>query len=204
MKNITSNDTVTCDSASVADFLNNRAYQYTINEEEQESNWFDSFMHDILSFDIPEEYMRPITIILFIILFIALSIIIAYKFNLFSSSSKRTAVDFDDSLDFHGIDFNQLIGKAEKEGNYREAARLTYLLTLKRLDESKVIKWTLYNTPEDYGREANIKDFSKMTRIFIRFRYGEENVDKETYDRMKSMAEETNKAAKDKIDSVNK
>ena len=53
----------------------------------------------------------------------------------------------------YGVDFSGGIADALSRSDYREAVRLLYLQTLKRLSDEKRIDWQPYKTPTQYINE---------------------------------------------------
>jgi hypothetical protein len=72
----------------------------------------------------------------------------------------------------YGIDFPEAIAAAMKKANFGEVVRLTYLYTLRRLSDAKKVNWEPSKTPSQYSRELHSKDFSQMSNILLRVRYG--------------------------------
>ena len=72
----------------------------------------------------------------------------------------------------YGVDFSGGIADALSRSDYREAVRLLYLQTLKRLSDEKRIDWQPYKTPTQYINEVRIPVFRQLTNHFLRVRYG--------------------------------
>ena len=47
-----------------------------------------------------------------------------------------------------------------------------YLQTLKWLSDNHLIEWQSFKTPTQYTKEWRNADFLKITRLFVRVRYG--------------------------------
>lgn len=77
--------------------------------------------------------------------------------------------------------------------DYREAVRLLYLQTLKRLSDEKRIDWQPYKTPTQYINEVRIPVFRQLTNHFLRVRYGNFEATEELFNSMKSLQEEIGK-----------
>lgn len=94
--------------------------------------------------------------------------------SLFMRSGKKVdALDYDVTEDtIYGIDFPSEIEKAIGRHDFREALRLMYLQTLKWLSDNHQIEWQSFKTPTQYTKEWCNADFQKITRIFVRVRYG--------------------------------
>ena len=85
----------------------------------------------------------------------------------------------DDTLDYvveedniYGIDFDNEIAAARRESRYREAVRLVYLSTLRRLSDGERLQWLPQKTPSQYCREVNDSRFNNLTDEYIRVRFG--------------------------------
>ena len=74
----------------------------------------------------------------------------------------------------------QLLALARQD--YREAVRLKYLQTLKQLTEGGHIDWQLHKTPTQYTYECTDEPFLRMTRHFLRIRYGNFEATAEIYE----------------------
>ena len=75
----------------------------------------------------------------------------------------------------------------------REAVRLLYLQTLKRLSDEKRIDWQPYKTPTQYINEVRMPVFRQLTNHFLRVRYGNFEGTEELFNSMKSLQEEIGK-----------
>lgn len=85
----------------------------------------------------------------------------------------------------HELDFDQMIAQAVEKRAYREAVRLTFLYSLKKLADANLIKWVPGKTNDDYLRE--IKNHPSLPRIIeLRYYfdyawYGHFEIDSTTY-----------------------
>ena len=93
----------------------------------------------------------------------------------------------------YGVDFSGGIADALSRSDYREAVRLLYLQTLKRLSDEKRIYWQPYKTPTQYINEVRIPVFRQLTNHFLRVRYGNFEATEELFNSMKSLQEEIGK-----------
>ena len=93
----------------------------------------------------------------------------------------------------YGVDFSGGIADALSRSDYREAVRLLYLQTLKRLSDEKRIDWQPYKTPTQYINEVRMPVFRQLTNHFLRVRYGNFEATEELFDSMKSLQEEIGK-----------
>ena len=93
----------------------------------------------------------------------------------------------------YGVDFSGGIADALFRSDYREAVRLLYLQTLKRLSDEKRIDWQPYKTPTQYINEVRMPVFRQLTNHFLRVRYGNFEATEELFNSMKSLQEEIGK-----------
>ncbi len=79
--------------------------------------------------------------------------------------------------DIHGINFEKEIAAAVAAGNFREAVRLLYLQSLKKLSDREIIRWAPHKTNIDYTRElaetGHADLFRQLTRFYEYAWYGE-------------------------------
>ena len=120
--------------------------------------------------------LKYLWIVVFLIItgFIVWLFIVRNK-RLFNRSKRNNyAADGEDTI--YGIDFDRQIAKAKNREDFYEMARLTYLHTLKKLNDAGLIVWELYKTPTQYLYEVNdVKILARlrpMTNQFLRIRYG--------------------------------
>jgi Domain of unknown function (DUF4129) len=89
----------------------------------------------------------------------------------------------------HGLDFEKLIAQAAEKKQYRDAVRLTFLFSLKKLSDANLIKWLPGKTNDDYLHE--LREHPTLPRIqelryyFDYAWYGHFEVDNETYSGVK-------------------
>jgi hypothetical protein len=74
-------------------------------------------------------------------------------------------------------------------GDYSDALRLRYLLTLRFLADGGHVVWKLYKTPTQYAHEAAVSEFGEMTRFFLRVRYGKYPADEAMYRKVDALAQ---------------
>ena len=100
--------------------------------------------------------------------------------ELFARSGRRKPMEYEVTEDtIYGVDFPSEIEKALENENFREALRLMYLQTLKSLSDYHQIEWQPFKTPTQYTFEFRQADFKRMTRLFVRVRYGGFGADKD-------------------------
>lgn len=87
--------------------------------------------------------------------------------------------------DVHALDFASEIAAAVDRGRFRDATRLQYLFTLRRLSEAGRIRWSLDKTNRDYVEELRgtplSTPFREVTRLFEYAWYGEMPVSEADY-----------------------
>ncbi len=117
---------------------------------------------------------------------------------LMGKQGQATVVFTDEENIIKNEDIQDLINKAIQQKNYRLAIRYSYLLVLKQLSESELIRWEQQKTNEDYIKEIekeSIKGhFETITRIYDYVWYGEFNVDALKYERLKPSFETISKS----------
>jgi hypothetical protein len=79
--------------------------------------------------------------------------------------------------DIHDINFDKSIEEAIRQKQFRQAVRLYYLKTLKKLSDKKLIEWEKDKTNRDYTFELRqtqlLNPFQNLTRIFEYIYYGD-------------------------------
>ncbi|MBQ8126951.1 MAG: DUF4129 domain-containing protein [Prevotella sp.] len=108
--------------------------------------------------------------------------------GLFMRSEKAAATDYTIAEDtIYGIDFDAELAAAEARGDYRQAVRLVYLQTLRRLSDSGQIDWHPSKTPRQYEREVGQGAFSELSHQFVRVRYGNFEATASTFAEMRRL-----------------
>ena len=98
------------------------------------------------------------------------------------SRKEKESLDFvleNDSI--YGIDFETDIAQMRIEGNWRQAVRLVYLQTLRRMSDARRIDWQPAKTPAQYAVEADLVPFTELSLHFVRVRYGNFPADESLY-----------------------
>lgn len=118
--------------------------------------------------------------------------------SIFLKNKKINIPDFEVfDEDIYGINFENIILKAEKVEDFKTAIRYLYILYLKVLTEKEIIEWKINKTNIDYRNEIiNTKYYSKfkyLTLIYEYVWYGEFSVDKNQYKKYKKSFEKTYK-----------
>ena len=93
----------------------------------------------------------------------------------------------------YGVNFEADIKQALKAADYRQAVRLSYLQTLKYLEDTGKIEWQPSKTPSQYVRQVNMPAFSSLSRHFINVRYGNYEATAELYEQVKALQAEVMK-----------
>lgn len=138
------------------------------------SDWFPNFS--------PLIFGSFITILYFLfkIFLIAVGLYILYRIvhylqnqtpqNKTKTKEVQVNLNPDTIEDIHEIDFEKEVKEAQKNQNFRLAIRWSYLWTLKKMDDKKMIDWKPKKTNQDYTRELKSKNhkktFKKLTYIF--------------------------------------
>ena len=86
--------------------------------------------------------------------------------------------------DIYQVDYEGEQRRAMAAGDYSALVRLTYLQTLRILDESGCIHWRIDKTPMQFASEVRHPAFDEMTRLFTRVRYGQFSTDENQYRKM--------------------
>lgn len=178
-------DTLVCDTARIAWWHSQPAYDYNrelITPEIDVFRWLSMQMAKLLSAifgsQFAEEYTGLVLICLAAVIIVFLLWVLYRKRpELFMRSSRQVKVAYSVEQDtIYGIDFQQRIAEAIARRDYREAVRLLYLQTLKRLSDAEKINWQLYKTPTEYIYELKPESlrtpFRELTNRFLRVRYG--------------------------------
>lgn len=175
-----STDSLVIDQQLLQAFQDDSAYDYSRELVQTDSslwNWLTNaishFLDNLSGNHFFHSYNHVLWMGLAVVFILALAILF-YRWQHRSGKYDRALpTDYDIQTDtIYGIDFAQLIAQARSQGNYREAARLTYLQTLRWLSDQKLIDWQLYKTPTQYTYEVTSPPFRQLTQLFLRLRYG--------------------------------
>lgn len=96
----------------------------------------------------------------------------------------KAAKEVPETDTIYGIDFDERIAEALRTADHREAVRLIYLQTLRRLSDTHRIDWQIFKTPTQYTYEVQIQVFRLFTNHFLRVRYGDFAADRSLVDEM--------------------
>lgn len=173
-------DTLVCDTAQIALWQSQSAYDYNRELIAPEINLFEWIYMQIVKLlsklfgnRFAEDYSEIILLSLGIIILL-LIIWFVYKKRpgifMRTRKSKLSYTIEEDTI--YGVDFGKGIAEALFGGNYREAVRLLYLQTLKQLSDEERIDWQPYKTPTQYIYEVKTPAFRQLTTHFLKVRYG--------------------------------
>lgn len=174
-------DTLVIDTAKLAVWRQDSDYAYgreLVPHRDTFGEWLQNELEEFFSSTFGSVFAQNRvwiwTILGIVIILVLCWIFFVVRPGLFMRSDKKVdALDYDVTEDtIYGIDFPSEIEKAISRHDFREALRLMYLQTLKWLSDSHQIEWQSFKTPTQYTKEWRNADFQKITRIFVRVRYG--------------------------------
>lgn len=70
--------------------------------------------------------------------------------------------------DIYASDLENMLQACIRNKSFREAIRILYLLSLKNMDQTKLIDWKPYKTNRDYYYELADKDLAKQFKSLVR------------------------------------
>lgn len=195
------NDTLVCDTAKIALWQSDPAYDYNrelitpeLNLFEWLSRQFGEFLRKIFGSRFAEEYSTLILVCIAIILLLLIIWFVYKKRPELFMMSKKTSLPYTVEEDtIYGVDFPGGIADALSRQDYREAVRLLYLQTLKHLSDAERIDWQPYKTPTQYIYEVRLPAFRQLTNQFLRVRYGNFEATEELYRSMLDLQGEIEK-----------
>lgn len=194
-------DTLVCDTVQIALWQSDPAYSYNRELITPEINFFEwigkqfgELLRKIFGSRFAEEYSGVVLIcIAIIILLLIIWFVYRKRPELFMSSRQNTLPYTVGEDTIYGVDFSGGIADALSRRDYREAVRLLYLQTLKRLSDAERIDWQLYKTPTQYLNEVRLPAFRQLTNHFLRVRYGNFEATEELFHMMQSLQEDIEK-----------
>lgn len=194
-------DTLVCDTVQIALWQSDPAYSYNRELITPEINFFEwigkqfgELLRKIFGSRFAEEYSGVVLIcIAIIILLLIIWFVYRKRPELFMSSRQNTLPYTVGEDTIYGVDFSGGIADAISRRDYREAVRLLYLQTLKRLSDAERIDWQLYKTPTQYLNEVRLPAFRQLTNHFLRVRYGNFEATEELFHMMQSLQEDIEK-----------
>lgn len=177
-------DTLVCDTARVAFWQSNPAYDYNrelITPEIDVFGWLSmqlsKLLRAIFGSRFAEEYSGIILVVIAILILLLILWFVYKKRPELFMRSRRGPVNYSVHEDtIYGVDFDSEIKRAMERKDYRESIRLLYLQTLKLLSDEGRIDWQPYKTPTEYIYEVKLEalrsSFRRLTNGFLRVRYG--------------------------------
>ena len=191
-------DTLVCDSAQLAAFRSDAAYDYNrelitpeINIFEWIRGQFGELLGKIFGSRFADESSELILVCFAVVILLLVSWFVYKKRpELFMRSGKRTLPYTVEEDTIYGVDFPEGINEALSQRNYREAVRLLYLQTLKQLSDAGRIEWQPYKTPTQYLYEVRLPAFRQLTNHFLQVRYGNFEATEELFRTMRALQEE--------------
>lgn len=173
-------DTLVCDTTQLALWRSDGAYDYNrellmpdLNLFEWLSKQLREFLHRLLDNPLVESHSDLILFLCVTAILLALLWFVYKKRPELFMRSRRNKLAYTVEADtIYGVDFEQAIAEALRQGCYKEGVRLVYLQTLKGLSDGQRIDWQLYKTPSQYLYEVKMGAFRQLTTDFLRVRYG--------------------------------
>ncbi len=115
--------------------------------------------------------------------------------DLFYRNSASSSIDFKIAEEnIHELDFDKLIENSVQKKEYRDAVRLTFLYSLKKLSDSNVIHWLPGKTNDDYLKEVNVHAslprLQELRYYFDYAWYGHFEINQNTYEEVKNSFQE--------------
>lgn len=194
-------DTLVYDTAQVAAWQADTAYGYNreLTAPEQSllqwlDRWLGEILQEIFGSRSAGDYSQPVLIGIALLL-LALAGRFIYRKNpaIFVRSRKNSLPYGVEEDTIYGVDFDGGIASSLSRRDYREAVRLLYLQTLKRLSDEKRIDWQPYKTPTQYIYEVRMPAFRQLTQHFMRVRYGNFEATEELFGTMLALQESIGK-----------
>jgi len=164
-------------------------------------NKIDEWLSDVFS-PIGKLPAWVIYVIAFALLLVLIVVILGMTGSLPFGNSGQESADGNgiDHENIHEIDFTKEIQEALKQGDYRKAVRLYYLLSLKLLSDRKLIDWQSHKTNREYIRELRAQELKmkleEVTFMFELVWYGEVEMDKIVFDEILKEMQDLQKAIK--------
>ncbi|WP_291528341.1 DUF4129 domain-containing protein [Bacteroides sp. UBA939] len=194
-------DTLVCDTAQIAAWQSDSAYNYNrelmapdINILKWFNKWFGEVLQKIFGSSFAEQYSDLILICIAVVILILIGWFIYKKHPGLFVHSRKNALPYTVEKDtIYGVDFAKGIADALARQDYREAVRLLYLQTLKQLSDEARIDWQLYKTPTQYIYEVRMPAFRQLTHHFLRVRYGNFEATESLFHTMQSLQDEVKK-----------
>lgn len=174
-------DTLKVNPAILDRWRDDAAYDYSRELVQLDSSvwdWLgtqlDKLLRELMGRDVPSVDWTAIAIVAGLVLIVGAVGTVAYlrpSFLYGDSQTTLSEVETEDSI--YGFDFDAEIAQAYAARDYRQAVRMVYLQTLRRLSDAHAIDWQPFKTPTQYTHELPIPDFKTQTNHFLRVRYGD-------------------------------
>lgn len=168
------------------------------NWASQLSDWFWNLINQIFG-EVVSGTGTKYIIILILIALITYVVVkgLGFDMMIITGKSKPVEIPYTESLDnIHDIDFNAEIEKAISNSDYRLGIRLSYLYSLKKLNDKKYIDWQAEKTNQVYIAEITDVDkknqFRELTTLFEYIWYGEFFIDQENFSELKQRFDQFN------------
>ncbi len=188
------------DIEKVVNYQNNSKFDYNSQLIQQDHSlwtifmeWIGKLLSKIFGSQFAENYTQPILIAVFVIIILLVLFFIYRKRPelFFRERKKKKGAYLEEEETIHDVDFEEEIINSLRSNNYKLATRLTYLQTLKYLNDGSYISWQPYKTPTEYiyeMKKADCKDeFRQLTNHFLRIRYGNFEATQKTYETVREL-----------------
>lgn len=192
-------DTLSYDLSKVTEYQQDGRYDYNSQLTIQDPGWWDLLIRwigkglsAVFGNKFARTYAEPVLIGIFVI-FVLLLIFFIYKKRpeLFLRNKKPKLEHRIEEETIYDVDFEDEIANSLRVNDYKLAIRLTYLQTLRFLNDQSYLNWQPYKTPTEYIYEMKKTDskpeFRQLTNHFLRIRYGNFSATRETYDAVKDL-----------------
>lgn len=199
-------DTLQIDTTFVSTWRSDDDYNYEREFARTGQSWFDSiresigeWLRTLFGADYESIFDIRIWAIIGILIVVVILVYVFMKHPALFFRNKHVKTEYTVSEDtIYGIDFDAVIAKAVGSQDWREAIRFTYLKLLRKLSDAKIIDWQIFKTPTKYTLEYRNADFSTLTNLFIRVRYGGFSATESDYRMMDKLSETAATAAREK------
>ena len=187
-------DTLQIDSTLLATWQADERFDYNrelVGGDENLLQWLWRMFTEWLNRQLGAAYDSDVVyytlLVVGIMVAIAVALLVLWRrSSLFRRSEKVGDMDYeleDDTI--YNVDFDTRLAEAERRADWRQAVRLLYLQTLKRLNDGGRIEFQLSKTPSQYARELGDEAFSRLSASFVRIRYGNFEATEALYQEMK-------------------
>lgn len=189
-------DTLPCDTLLLRQLQESPEYDYHREFHQRDDSiikkimdWIEDLFDQSVNTSMQGDMKAIWGIVAIVVLMAMFYYLYANKVGLFKRLGKSD-LEYDvEDEDIYSIDFDTRISTAVEQCNWREAARLTHLKTLRLLADKGRIEWAHYKTPTQYTTEERSVEFRDMTNEFLRVRYGHYDADEETYRQMHTLSQ---------------